>query len=171
MTSINDDPYLTAVLVKCVWKLMFVMCCLWEKPCMFTWLVLYNVSMTAVYIMDLSKSSLWLAFGWPALRWQAKLKLTPTMLQHGMCVRPRCAVAVHVDLPKHPLYTCFLVCRFSSAIFCNFCFVFEFRCHGWIHQVNNHPTKKSVWPVFWLFVDHLWATISDKIVFQLEWHF
>ena len=83
---------------------MFVMCCLWEKPCMFTWLVLYNVSMTAVYIMDLSKSSLWLAFGWPALRWQAKLKLTPTMLQHGMCVRPRCAVAVLLTF-QNILYT------------------------------------------------------------------
>ena len=60
-----------------------------------------NASMTVV--MDFSNNSLWLAFGWSKCRWQIKLKLTQTSLQHVISVFDLGVPLQPVDLPRYLL--------------------------------------------------------------------
>ena len=73
-----------------------------------------NASMTVV--MDFSNNSLWLAFGWSKCRWQIKLKLTQTSLQHVISVFDLGVPLQPVDLPRYILQ--YSVFRIPYSVFC-----------------------------------------------------
>ena len=72
-----------------------------------------NASMTVV--MDFSNNSLWLAFGWSKCRWQIKLKLTQTSLQHVISVFDLGVPLQPVDLPRYILQ--YSVFRIPYSVF------------------------------------------------------